>query len=37
MKLGPYTVLAVTTEHIVVGCHRFPIKNVEAIMEEAKI
>lgn len=37
MKLGPYTVLAVTTEHIVVGCHRFPIENVKAIMEEASI
>lgn len=34
MKLGPYTVLAVTTEHIVVGCHKFPIENVEAICKE---
>lgn len=34
MKLGPYTVLAVTTEHIVVGCHKFPIENVEAIYKE---
>lgn len=34
MKLGPYTVLAVTSEHIVVGCHRFPIENVEAIYKE---
>lgn len=33
-KLGPYTVLSVTAEHIVVGCHRFPIENVEAICKE---
>lgn len=36
-KLGPYTVLAVTAEHIVVGCHKFPIENVKAIMEDANI
>lgn len=36
-KLGPYTVLAVTTAHIVVGCHKVPIENVKAIMEDAKI
>lgn len=34
MQLGPYTVLAVTEEHIVVGCHKFPIENVEAIYKE---
>jgi hypothetical protein len=34
IKLGPYTVLAVTPEHIVVGCHKFPIENVEALYKE---
>lgn len=36
-KLKDFTVLSVTSEHIVVGCHTFPIENVKAIMEEANI
>lgn len=37
MKIDKYTVMEVTADHVTVGCHKVPVENIKAIMEDADI
>lgn len=37
MTIARYTVLEVMDDHVTVGCHKVPVENIKAIMEDANI